>query len=204
MKVVFAYAMRHGSREPGDPLAALLTPRGRSQVQAAAERYLRDIKFDAAYHSGLDRARQTADIALAGSGGDDLAEGITAVADERFGFVHALDEKNYPYRKAASEIPATGPDTLARWLELYPPTRKIREYFTAALLERARAEAALTSQPHAYVLIASHHVACESASLDPETTNTTDEADICRYVILVRESGEAKIVDSEILKAPIG
>ena len=66
------YLMRHGEvayfDADGKPVNAddvPLTEFGRAQAAAAGE-FLADIPFDAAYHTGLPRTRQTAEGALAG------------------------------------------------------------------------------------------------------------------------------------------
>jgi broad specificity phosphatase PhoE len=67
------YLLRHGESEANvagvinnDPSRPVdLTPRGRAQAEAAARR-LAGVAFTAAYSSGFPRARQTAEILLAG------------------------------------------------------------------------------------------------------------------------------------------
>lgn len=91
MTAVRVYFLRHGESEsnvagtvnddPGRPVG--LTPRGRRQAQAAAER-LRGVAFSAVYCSEFPRARQTAEIVLAGLGrGDGLRLQVDSRLNER-------------------------------------------------------------------------------------------------------------------------
>lgn len=172
------WVMRHGQKA-GDALTVL----GREQVEQAARRLLMGVTFRAAFHSGMERARQTVEEALQAIGQAD----VPVEAEKGFGYAWALDELNFPIEAAKKHLPQT--PTVADWLFAWPPAQIIRERFIATLVYRACeiAEGHFGDVGTINVLVGSHSPTGELACDNPSEMEPLREAEVIVYTFdLVR------------------
>ena len=197
MTTVHFWVMRHGQRD-GDKDA--LTDKGFEQVKASAKHNLSNVKFDAAFFSGMHRVKQTAETALG-----TIGQNIPLVAEAGFGFGWAADEKRWPYKEANTKVEAAkaagAQDTADLWLENWPPALMVRGRLLATLLFRAQLLANANKAGTINVLAGSHSPTSELAALDPKATARLRETDIMHYVVEIGDEGP-KLTKSEVVKAP--
>ena len=197
MKTVLYWVMRHGQRN-GDKDE--LTEKGFEQVKASATHNLGNVKFDAAFYSGMHRVKQTAETALGAIG-----QTLPVTADQGFGFGWAADEKRWPYKEANSRVEAAkaggAQDTADLWLEQWPPALMVRGRLLATLLLRGQMLADSSKGDTVRVLVGSHSPTSELAALDPKSAARLRETDIMHYVVEIGDEGP-KLVKSEVLRAP--
>jgi len=98
------FLMRHGAVDYFDPALAdpgqaRLTNEGRAQVAAAAEA-LGATRFDIAVHSDLPRARETADIILAGNAAAPKPEPVSGLQELKVGWLRAGSREELAARLA--------------------------------------------------------------------------------------------------------
>jgi broad specificity phosphatase PhoE len=197
MQTVHYWVIRHGQRD-GDKDA--LTDKGFEMAKAAAKANLSNVKFDAAFFSGMHRVKQTAETVLS-----TLGQNIPLVAEQGFGFGWAADEKRWPYKEANAKVEAAkaagAQDTADLWLETWPPALMVRGRLLATLLLRAQLLANANKANTINVLAGSHSPTSELAALDPKNTARLRETDILHYVVEVGDDGP-KLVKSEVVRAP--
>jgi len=197
MTTVHFWVIRHGQRD-GDKDA--LTEKGFEQVKASATHNLGNVKFDAAFFSGMHRVKQTAETVLS-----TLGQSVPLTAEQGFGFGWAADEKRWPYKEANARVEAAkaagAQDTADLWLENWPPALMVRGRLLGTLLLRAQSLAAASKANAINVLAGSHSPTSELAALDPKTTARLRETDVMHYAVEVDADG-AKLVKSEVLRAP--
>ena len=98
------YLMRHGHVDyfdPAlrDPRQATLTEEGRRQAQACRDA-MRHIRFDAAFCSGLPRARETAEIVLAANVDAPPIEDAPGIEELKSGWIEAASREELAARLA--------------------------------------------------------------------------------------------------------
>jgi len=201
--VVF-YGMRHGDKE-GDAL----TEKGREQVRRSAEANFKRINFCMAFHSGMERAKQTVEIALETVGLRTLFaeivdpfpdDGVALLEEPRFGFTWAWDPQAYPIDAELNARDRTTV-TVQQWLQSWAPARAIRTEVEATLKHYAWTLANMRPCERLNVLIASHSPTIELAVGRPDRTMSLREADIAIYTVKVYDDGTCRM-RSSILRAP--
>ncbi|MGB7218602.1 MAG: histidine phosphatase family protein [Vicinamibacterales bacterium] len=197
MTTVHFWVIRHGQRD-GDKDA--ITEKGFEQVKTSAKANLSNVKFDAAFFSGMHRVKQTAETALS-----TIGQSVPLVAEPGFGFAWAADEKRWPYKEANAKVEAAKAagvqDTADLWLENWPPALMVRGRLLATLLFRAQLLAGSNKAGTINVLAGSHSPTSELAALDPKTTARLRETDLMHYVVEVGDEGP-KLVKSDVVRAP--
>ena len=197
MTTVYFWVIRHGQRD-GDKDA--LTEKGFEMAKAAAKANLSNVRFDAAFYSGMQRVKQTAETVLS-----TLGQNIPLVAEQGFGFGWAADEKRWPYKEANTKVEAAKAagvqDTADLWLENWPPALMVRGRLLGTLLLRAQLLATTNKAGSLNVLAGSHSPTSELAALDPKTAARLRETDIMHYVVEVGDEGP-KLVKSDVVRAP--
>lgn len=197
MKTVHFWVMRHGQKDPDKDA---LSDKGFEQVKASAKHNLSNVKFDAAFFSGMQRVKETAETVLS-----TLGQSLPLTADQGFGFGWAADEKRWPYKEATNQVEAAkaagAVETADLWMEKWPPALMVRGRLLGSLLYRAQALADSVKKDTINVLIGSHSPTSELAALDPQNTPRLRETDVIQYVVEVGDQGP-KITKSEVLRAP--
>lgn len=197
MKTVHFWVMRHGQKDPDKDA---LSDKGFEQVKASAKHNLSNVKFDAAFFSGMHRVKETAETVLS-----TLGQSLPLTADQGFGFGWAADEKRWPYKEATNQVEAAkaagATETADLWMEKWPPALMVRGRLLGSLLYRAQALADSVKKDTINVLIGSHSPTSELAALDPKNTPRLRETDVIQYVVEVGDEGP-KITKSEVLRAP--
>ncbi len=197
MKTVHFWVMRQGHKDPDkDPLS----DKGFEQVKASAKHNLSNVKFDAAFFSGMHRVKQTAETVLS-----TLGQSLPLTADQGFGFGWAADETRWPYKEATNMVEAAkaagAQETADLWMEKWPPALMVRGRLLGSLLYRAQARADSVKKDTINVLIGSHSPTSELAALDPKNTPRLRETDVIHYVVEVGDDGP-KITKSDVVPAP--
>jgi broad specificity phosphatase PhoE len=197
MKTVNFWVIRHGHK---DPEKDALSDKGFEQVKASAKHNLNNVKFDAAFFSGMHRVKETAETVLS-----TLGQNVPLTADQGFGFGWAADEKRWPYKEATNQVEAAkaagAEETADLWMEKWPPALMVRGRLLGSLLYRAQALADSVKKDEINVLVGSHSPTSELAALDPKTTPRLRETDVMKYVVEIGNEGP-KITKSEVLRAP--
>jgi broad specificity phosphatase PhoE len=189
--------MRHGQKDPDKDA---LSEKGFDQVKASAKHTLGNVKFDAAFYSGMQRVKETAETVLS-----TLGQNLPLTADQGFGFGWAADEKRWPYKDATNMVEDAkkggAQETADLWMEKWPPALMVRGRLLATLMFRAQALADSIKKDSINVLVGSHSPTSELAALDPKNTPRLRETDVIHYEVQVADDGP-KITKSEVVKAP--
>lgn len=197
MKTVHYWVMRHGQKDPDKDA---LTDKGFEMAKAAAKHNLSNVTFDAAFFSGMQRVKETAETVLS-----TLGQKLSLTADQGFGFGWAADEKRWPYKDATNSVEEAkkggAQETADLWMEKWPPALMVRGRLLATLLFRAQALADSIKKDSINVLVGSHSPTSELAALDPRNTPRLRETDLIHYEVQVADDGP-KITKSEVVKAP--
>ncbi len=183
MAIVRFYVMRHGEKDSDDLTAGL--------------------EFTWAFCSGMNRALQTVEEVLYALGHEMVLGGIKA--EEGFSYVGTEAEFPIGDCKKVMDVRARrGEDIVVLdWLKEWTGAAIMRGRVQMTLLHIARELAScMKMQSKFNILVGSHSPTGELACLEPSTTPTLREADICLYEVEVPEIHPAKIVSSTILRAP--
>lgn len=203
--IIKFYCLRHGEKRGKDHPEGEdgLTEKGKRQVIAAAAEYLRDVTFDLVLFSGLNRARQTAEIAIDITG---QKNSISISVETGLDYRWSLDKNTVPQFspvEAEKKLKDSGiiNTTVYDWLEIWPPAFGMRQMMLATIRRRASELFNKSMYTNKNVLMTGHSPVLEMAVPNPHEFPRLKEADICLYNVEI-SGEEVKIVSATYLPCP--
>jgi len=208
-RTVVAFLMRHGDKkvEHGRPQDAL-SELGIRQVEASARTHLAGVSIVAVAHSEMERAQQTARIAMRATN----QEPFWWLQDEAFGFAAAACDAvpDFPMPSALAALKVRGITEPTVWdlLMEWPPAWLLRGQTIVGLKNLARQVLASTptlGDAPLTMFVAGHSPGLDMVALDPRTFPRMGEADFMKVTMEVPVGdGPVSIVKTEYLQCPKG
>lgn len=177
MKTVNFWVMRHGEKKVNEDALSEL---GIEQVKKTARQFLRDLTFQAVFHSGMKRTKETVEVALEALGLSSYRPLI--LIEEGFGYEWA--QKEQPITSQLREAIVKRKElNVANFLKLWPGALLIRGRMLGTMLGWARTLADQFPQEEKInVLVGSHSPTGELAAINP-FTKALSYASLIQYVV---------------------
>ena len=200
--------IRHGQKD-GDKLTEL----GIHQVHATAQQHLAGTKYDMVYYSGLNRAEQTAKLALVAINHPILP----TIKNEGFGFEWLEKDPAMPqfdFNACTAELTKRIGEgvhpTVWDWFHHWPVFWGLRGRLLETMINISNFAAVMNAngdKTEFHFLAGSHGPTAEAAVLDPKAFPALRMADGVRYTF-ERENNrlflsDIKMVSSEFLPCPM-
>lgn len=190
------FVMRHGEKDPKGGTYAELTDEGYTQAMLAGRSYLYNTNIGLVFSSGINRAAESAQIALSSATAGSQRQSAVRVTEFGFEGLH-LDEYGPAMKLAAEKKAAGGNVTMAdfqEWMPVYFPQAQQRLLegfeFAAECLQDANERVAL---------VGSHSPFSEVLAKDLTTIPALGEAGIILYHVYLFGDGHVEVVGSELI-----
>lgn len=198
---VWVDGVRHGPKD-GDTL----TDDGFAFVKATAEEHHRGrAVHPVAFHSGKNRAEQTARTIMGIARHPGEGEDVAVVRHELFAY-DWLEDKDAGWPEfdegaVMAELDARGGGTLRDLLELYQPSWRFGPQIAAGILDVAN-QAIHSTGPGCTIIVGGHGWFLETAAPNkPVEVALMEMGDVYRYKVVMSPGG-LHIAEAQLLKCP--